>query len=109
MLPKRLRTTALRVYESYTVNGRNIVHYLGQFQVKLQLPSFTESDCYVPSLIRRRGNFYGIKLVCMLEPYPPLINLPVDFKSHVSYYSNNHTYDLTNIVTGAYIDVLQSS
>ena len=108
MLPKRLRTTALRVYESYTVNGRNIVHYLGQFQVKLLLPSFTESDCYVPSLIRRRGNFYGMQIIGMTEYEPPMIYFPRDFDKKVAYFPNNKTYDITYIVNGYFMDALHS-
>lgn len=95
-----------KIYEAYSINNIKITRYLGHFHQNGQ--SFIPANDISNSVMERRGNFYGIELVCMLEPYPPLINLPVDFKSHVSYYSNNQTYDLTNIVTGAYIDVLQS-
>ena len=101
-----LDQNSLKIYEAYSVNNIKITRYLGQFDKNGQ--NFISANDISNSVIERRGNFYGIELICMLEHYPPLINLPVDFKSHVSYFSNNQTYDLTNIVTGAYIDILHS-
>ena len=101
-----LDKNSLKIYETYTVNEINITRYLGQFDENSQ--NFITAKNIRKLVIERRGNFYGIELKCMLEHYPPMINLPADFKSHVPYYSNNQTYDVTNIATGAYIDVLHS-
>ena len=97
---------SFKIYETFVVNEINVTRYLGQFDEKGT--KFNPAKDFRNSLIERRGNFYGIELTCMVEHYPPLIKLPVGFEHHVPFYSNNQTYDLTNYITGAYINVLHS-
>ena len=96
----------MKIYEAYSVNRVNITRYLGHFEENGQ--DFIPAKNIRKSVIERRGNFHGIELKCMVNDFPPLINFPVDFMSHVPYHSNNQTYDLTNVATGAYINVLHS-
>ena len=101
-----LDKNSLKIYEAYNINEIHITRYLGEFDENGQ--NFFPAKNITNSVIERRGNFYGIELICMMDHYPPMINLPVDFKSHVPYYSKNQIYDVTNSVTGAFIDVLHS-
>ena len=97
---------SLNIFEGYSINKINITRYLGHFDGNVQdlIPAKNVRN----SVIERRGNFHGIELICMVNDYIPLIKFPVHFISHAPYYSNKQIYDLTNIVTGAYIDVLHS-
>ena len=84
-----------------------MAHYLGQFQVKDKF-SFIESYCYIPSIIRRRGNFHGMQFIGMTEYEPPMIYFPRDFDKNVAYFPNNETFDITYIVNGYFMDALHS-
>ena len=44
----------------------------------------------------------------MVADQRPSINFPEHFTSKVKYFSNNQTYDMTNVVDGVYINVLLS-
>ena len=44
----------------------------------------------------------------LTEIEEPAIHFPHDFVSNATYFPNNDTYDMTNIVDGIYIDMLNS-
>ena len=96
----------MNIYEEYSINNLNITRHLGHFDGNSQ--DFIPAKNIRKSVIERRGNFHGIELKCMVNHESPLINFPVDFKSYAPYYSNKQVYDLTNVATGVYIDVLHS-
>lgn len=93
------------VYETYIINTVQITNYLGQFKFENGV-SFEADKDFNSMLVERRSNFHGIQLNAMVELEPHMIYFPSDFASKVKYFSNNQTYDMTNIVEGVLIDVL---
>ena len=93
---------SLKIYETYiTTNNVNFTRYLGQF---LEDKMIFE-DNIPSSMVSRRGNFYGIQLKAMVEREVPMINFEI---SKAIYFPNNDTYDVTDIVSGYFIDILHS-
>ena len=106
---------SLKIYESYMINQIHISKYLGQFQILLNsnttksILSFIKTKDYISSMIKRRGNFYGVELSGMYDIEYRYINMyPKDFETKVKYFPNNETYDMTEVASGVYIDVLHS-
>ena len=93
-----------KIYETYTINQIHVTNYLG----KIENNSEKILDQQISSFDKRRRNFYGIQLNGMMDTQKPFIKFPNDFVSKVNYFSNNETYDMTNIVNGVYIEVLHS-
>ena len=63
---------------------------------------------YIPLFTKRRGNFHGIQLNGMVEYEPPMTYFPDDFANKAEFFSENQTYDKTEIVDGYFIDSLHS-
>ena len=51
---------------------------------------------------------YTLLFKGLTEIEEPAIHFPHDFVSNATYFPNNDTYDMTNIVDGIYIDMLNS-
>ena len=51
----------------------------------------------------------NVYLKGMTDAESPFVNFPSDFASKASYFSNNDTYDMTNLASGIYIDILHSA
>ena len=92
---------------------------LGKFQVKKNIKSiesnnfvervkFIGANDFKTSFVKRRGNFHGIELNGMVELEPPMVYYPNDFTNKAKFFSNNDTYDMTNVVSGYFIDILHS-
>ena len=106
-----------KIYETYFINGIHNTKCLGQIQIeKSSLPSssnlekisFVKSDHYISLFEKRRNNFHGIQLSAMVETYVNDVKFPNDFTSKVKYFSNNQTYEVTEVAYGIYIDILHS-
>ena len=63
---------------------------------------------YIPLFTKRRGNFHGILLNGMVEYEPPMTYFPDDFANKAEFFSENQTYDMTEVVDGYFIDSLHS-
>ena len=100
-----LDTESLDVYEAFVINGIKTINHLGQFGDDFQ---FIPRSNFVHSFTERRGNFQGLHLKAMIELEPPNTKFPVDFKSKVQYFPENDTYDMTDVVSGYFIDTLNS-
>ena len=99
---------SLKIYETYYINSNKIIKYLGYFQIRNDTVIFKGAKNVHLSMVKRRNNFYGIQLKGMLNLDSPLVHFPNDFTSKVKYFHENETYDMTDISTGIYIDVLHS-
>ena len=98
-----------KFYEAYKVNHVHVTRYLGNFYKNAESVNveFFPADDYIDSFVERRGNFYGLQLVGMVEQSPSAINnFPNYLDDIVHYFSVNDTYDLTDIARGSYRDVL---
>ena len=100
-----LDTESLNVYEAFVINGIKTINNLGQFGNDFQ---FIPRSNFVHSFTERRGNFQGLHLKAMIELEPPNTKFPIDFKSKVQYFPENDTYDMTDVVSGYFIDTLDS-
>ena len=91
---------SLRVFEAYNVNKAHVTRYLGQFQEKNMGKRdmiFFQSKDYIPSIEKRRQNFYGLQINVATTSY--MLGNPADFSNEVKFFANNNTYDVTNMVT----------
>ena len=96
-----------KIYEAYEINQIHIIRYLGQFHhVEKNSILFSPANDFVDSIVERRTNFHGLQLIGMVEYEPPYIDFPNNLLKKSIYFSENDTYDLTNIASGVYIDVL---
>ena len=103
-----LNKDTFKIYEAYEVNDVHVTRFLGQFhQTCKNSASFSPADGFIDSFVDRRGNFYGIQLIAMTEQWGTDIILPNNFKDKSYFFPTNETYDVTNIVSGVYIDVLK--
>jgi hypothetical protein len=105
-----LHSRNLNLMEIYSVNNVKTVYQLGSFKrlinnIGLMFQPST-GDFLMPLSIRR-SNFQGIQLIAMTEKEASNGRLPDNFEDTSTYFKNNDTYDVTNIVTGLYIDVLK--
>ena len=94
-----------KIYETYTINQIHVTNYLGKIR---NISDKIVLDQQISSFDKRRRNFHGVQLNGMMEFQKPFIYFSDDFVSKVDYFSNNQTYDMTNIVSGVYIEVLHS-
>ena len=94
-----------KLYETYTINQIHVTNYLGKIRNNSDQIVL---DQRISSFDKRRRNFHGVQLNGMMEFQKPFIYFSDDFVSKVDYFSNNQTYDMTNIVSGVYIEVLHS-
>ena len=102
-----LDKNTFKIYEAYTINNVHVIRYLGQFyKIDKDLASFSPPDDFVNSFVDRRRDFHGIQLIGMTETWPPYIIIPDNYADHSNYFPENETYDITNIVSGSYIDAL---
>lgn len=95
---------SLKVFEAYNVNKVHVTRYLGQFQVINESKndiSFFASKNYTYSMEKRRGNFYGQPIRIALSNRGLRISDPEDFPNQVTYFPNNNTYDVTNLVSAS--------
>ena len=90
-----------KVYESYQINSKHIIKYLGQFQDPIEInnekviPShFDQSESYQSPMIKRRKNFHGLKLniITGIKDEKFLGNEDKVYHKH-----NKTYYDVTNL------------
>ena len=77
---------------------------MGQFQEnktgKDGLLFFPSKD-YIPSIEKRRNNFYGLQIKVAATTFLLGTSDPAEFSQKVKFYpNNNNTYDVTDMVTG---------
>ena len=102
-----LDRNTFKIYEAYVVNNMHITRYLGQFhQSNKNHAFFSPAEDFIDSFVDRRGDFHGIQLIGMVEAQPQTIIIPDNFVSQSYYFPENETYDVTNIVSGSYINSL---
>ena len=102
---------SMKLFETYSVNDVKVTNVLGQL-LKHEVSDvwiFNRSILMDELFERRRGNFHGKHLVGMTNEYAPSVVLPKDFEEKVKYFPENETYDVTEYVTGTYIDFLHLS
>ena len=103
-----LSKDTFKIYEAYEVNNVHVTRFLGQFhQTSKKSASFSPADGFIDSFVDRRSNFYGIQLIGMTELWGTQIILPNNFKDQANFFPINETYDVTDIVSGSYVDVLK--
>ena len=88
------------IFETYTINNiktKRKVAFLGE---DLQI-IWTENK----NMIKRRSNFHGIHLKSLAGPAGDFIRLSPKYSSEAPYFSNNETYDITQHVSGKFIDL----
>ena len=102
-----LDKNTFKIYEAYVINNVHIKRYLGQFnQINKRIALFSPSYDFVDSFLDRRGDFQGIQLIVMTEQWLKYIWLPDNFADQSTYFPENETYDVTNIVSGSYKNAL---
>ena len=98
-----------KIYEAYEINKVHITRCLGQFTTnksKNEIVKFSPAFDFADSFVDRRRDFHGIQLIGMTEQWASDIIIPDDFVDKSYYFPENETYDVTNIVSGSYINVL---
>ena len=98
-----------KIYESYTINNVHVTGYLGQFyEANRSSAFFSPANDFIDSFVDRRKDFHGIQLIGMTEEEKQHtnINIPDNFADNSNYFPENETYDVTNIVSGTYINAL---
>ena len=95
-----------KLYETYTINKYTITNFLGH--VVLENVEFVYSEQSIPGFEKRRSNFFGLQLNGMIDSQNPYVTFPENFTSKVKYFSNNNTYDMTNVADGIFINILHS-
>ena len=102
---------SMKLFETYSINGVNVINELGHLikDEAIDVWIFNHSNLISELFERRRGNFHGKHLVGMTNEYAPSVVLPKDFEEKVKYFPENETYDVTEYVTGTYIDFLHLS
>ena len=91
---------SLKVYESYTVNNVHVTRYLGQFEEINESKNsfiFFASKDYTRSMVKRRGNFYGLQIKTATDKWGLGISDLADFSKQIKFFPNNNTYDVTNL------------
>ena len=92
---------SLKIYEAYSVNNKHITSYLGQFQESTTIKDgllFKPSKDYIPSIEKRRKNFYGLEIKVAATNFLLGTSDPADFSLDVKFFPNNDTYDVTNMI-----------
>ena len=92
---------SLKVYEAYSVNNKHITRYLGQFKESKTIKDsllFNPSKDYIPSIEKRRKNFYGLEIKVAATNFLLGTSDPADFSLDVKFFPNNNTYDVTNMI-----------
>ena len=103
-----LDKNTFKIYEAYVVNNVHVTRYLGQFkEINKSSALFSPSDDFIDSFVERRNDFHGIQLIGMTEKWLSYIKIPDEFADQSNYFPENETYDVTNIVSGSYIDALK--
>ena len=91
-----LDMNSMKVYEAYNVNQINIIRYLGFFQETVESTmKFLPSKDYNPSMVKRRKNFHGLLFKGITGTN---VENSSNYPTNVEYYSNNDTYDITNLM-----------
>ena len=98
----------LEVFEAYNVNNKQFVNYLGRSKDVSGPRMFIPANDFIPSFVERRGNFQGIELKSMVDFEPPMVSFPKNFRNITKYFPNNQTYDLSDVTTGYFIDILRN-
>ena len=97
---------SLKVYESYKINSHLVTRYLGYFNRNL---TFISVGNISSSYIKRRSNFHGIQFKAMVDFQEPNVNeFAKDLEKFAPFYAKNDTFDVTDVASGVYIDVLRS-
>ena len=94
-----------QLYETYSINGKQVTNYFGSSTWN-ESKYLDDKAYFKESFERRRNNFHGIEFKGMVDIYAPNVVLPKDFAKIARYFSENETYDVTNLVSGTYIDLL---
>ena len=97
-----------RLFEVYSVNGVLINITLGTFrqQNDSALTFNFEASPEFLSFTTRRGNFHGLHLKVMTEPYYSSMYFSPGFETRAKFHSNNDTYDVTDFSSGPSFDHL---
>ena len=100
---------SLKFYETYTINNHHTTRYLGKFHKDNHITNFNPTYNEPHSVLcNRRGDFKGITLEAMVENLYPYVDIAENWTTIASYFPNNQTYDVTDLATGSYIDVLHT-
>ena len=100
---------SLKFYETYTINNHHTTRYLGKFHNDNHITNFNPTYNEPHSVLcNRRGDFKGITLEAMVENLYPYADIAENWTTIASYFPNNQTYDVTDLATGSYIDVLHT-
>ncbi len=99
-----IRMADLKMYETYTVNGIKVSNTVGYFELSgdNQL-AFVFDLTWSPNL---RNNFHGAHLTALTEQSPPYSVFVQDYLKKAKYFETNQTYDVTNLVSGVYHDII---
>jgi hypothetical protein len=90
------------VFEQYNVNNVTINNNLGYFDVNNKFKTTYIGNRF---MLERRSNFQNVNFIGMTEFEPPFIYLD-DLKSKATFYTNNQTYDVTNLASGMFHEML---
>ena len=74
---------------------------MGQFQESTTIKDgllFKPSKDYIPSIEKRRKNFYGLEIKVAATNFLLGTSDPADFSLDVKFFPNNNTYDVTNMI-----------
>jgi hypothetical protein len=90
-------TPSLDLYEKYTINNRLIQQKLGRFVGDMYMPEESIEQNY----LKRRQNFHGSKLIALAVH----TGKDIQIDNHDTYFPNNETYDVTDLVQGSVFDI----
>ena len=92
-------TPSLDLYEKYTINNRLIQQKLGRFVGDMYMPE----ESIEQNFLKRRQNFHGSKLIALAVHTGK--DIQIDNYKNNTYFPNNETYDVTDLVQGSVFDV----
>ena len=95
-----------QLYEIYSINRKQVTNYLASSTWNETESLYLDNTEVKEIFEKRRNNFHRIELKGMVEIYAPNVVLPQDFPKTAKYFPSNETYDVTNLVTGTYIELL---
>ena len=93
------------IHETYIINGKSIKRKLGQ--INSGTNTFVWEDQINPNFIKRRSNFHGLVLTCMVEYEENLINAHPSYLTNAPYFPNNKTYQVNGFTFGIFQDILE--
>ncbi len=90
--------------EVYLVNGVIVKNRVGWFVRQGYQSMFNFDPEWSPAL---RQNLQGAYLTALTDRSPPWANFDQDYAKTTKFFENNQTFDVTNIVTGLYVDLIK--